>query len=44
MKTLVSRKGKWHQLAQILYGDRDADLYRQVQTFAKRRQVRSTSE
>jgi hypothetical protein len=41
MKTLVSRKGKWHQLAQILYGDRDADLYRQVQTFAKRRQVRS---
>ena len=36
MKTLVSRKGKWHQLAQILYGDRDADLYRQVQTFAIR--------
>jgi hypothetical protein len=41
MKTLVSRKGKWHQLAQILYGDREADLYRQVQTFAKMRRVRS---
>jgi hypothetical protein len=41
METLVSPKGKWHQLAQILCGDRDASLYRQVQTFAKRRQVRS---
>jgi hypothetical protein len=41
MKTLVSRKGKWHQLSQILYGDREADLYRQVQTFAKMRRVRS---
>jgi hypothetical protein len=41
METLVSPKGKWHQLAQILCGDRDASLYRQVQTFAKRRQVRT---
>jgi hypothetical protein len=41
MEILVSPKGKWHQLAQILCGDRDASLYRQVQTFAKRRQVRS---
>src|SRR5271170_310410 len=26
LETLVSRKGKWHQLAQILCGDRDASL------------------